>query len=117
MHAVLTQRSKLESFKREIYFKNVFLVGGSKAIFESQVMIKFLQVIVSHEMKPFTVFLVRKTSTRAEIEKGPYKHLLFEKKLPLFPNIVVKRTDLEPKVKGKKFKILLCQSQEVRRRS
>ena len=69
---------------------------------------KFLQALVQHEMRPFTVFLVHKTSTRSEIQNGPYKHLLFESKLPLFPNIVVKRKDLDPSAKGKKFKLMLC---------
>ena len=109
LYQVITDKKELETFKREIYFKYIFLVGGTTEIFESQVMNKFLQVLMEHKMKPFAVFLVRNTATRAIIEAGAYKHLIFNK-LPLFPNIIVKRTDLEPKVKKKKFKLMLCRS-------
>ena len=54
----------MQSFKKYCYFKYVFLVGGTQAIFDSQVMNRFLQSLIQFQMKPFAVFLVRNTATK-----------------------------------------------------
>ena len=46
LHQVVTDRKALANFSREIFFKHVFIVGGTQKIFESDVMTKFLQVLV-----------------------------------------------------------------------
>ena len=68
-------------------------------------------------MKPFSIYLVRKTSTREEIESTNFAHLTFNSKLTLYPNILVRQTDFEDKkTKNKKeFKLLLCQSFQVKK--
>ena len=39
---LVTSKQHLSSFRRYVYFKYVFLVGGTQAIFDSQVMNRFL---------------------------------------------------------------------------
>ena len=39
---LMVSKPHLQSFRRYIYFKYVFLVGGTQAIFDSQVMNAFL---------------------------------------------------------------------------
>lgn len=71
----------LAQFGKYIYFKTVFLVGGTQPIFDSQVMNRFLQSLIQAKMKPFAVYLVRNTATREQVEKGAYAHLLMQKNL------------------------------------
>ena len=73
---LVTSKQHLASFRKYIHFKYVFLVGGTQVIFDSQVMNKFLQSLIQCQMKPFAVYLVRSTSTKEQVERGPYKHLL-----------------------------------------
>ena len=73
---LVTSKQHLASFRKYIHFKYVFLVGGTQAIFDSQVMNRFLQSLIQCQMKPFSVYLVRSTSTKEQVERGPYKHLL-----------------------------------------
>ena len=110
LYTAITDRKYLNNLSREIFFKQVFIVGGTAKIYESDVMTKFLQVLVQHQMKPFAVYIVKNASSKKQISEGAYSHLLFESKLPQFPNIVVKKSDLATKAKGKKFKLLLCRS-------
>ena len=66
-------------------------------------------------MKPFAVYIVKNASSKKQIADGAYSHLLFESKLPQFPNIILKKSDLTSKSKNKNFKLLLCRSQEVKK--
>ena len=65
-------------------------------------------------MKPFAIYIVKNASSKKQIAGGTYSHLLFESKLPQFPNIIVKKSDLVAKTKKNNFKLLLCHSQEVK---
>ena len=46
LYAAVTDRKYLNNLSREIFFKQVFIVGGTAKIYESDVMTKFLQVLV-----------------------------------------------------------------------
>ena len=61
---LMISKTHLQSFRRYIYFKYVFLVGGTQAIFDSQVMNAFLQSLIQSGMKPFAVYLVKNSATR-----------------------------------------------------
>lgn len=75
---LVVSKTQLESFRKYIYFKYVFLVGGTQAILDSPVVNAFLQALIQGSMKPFAVYLVKATTTREEISKGPFQHLLLE---------------------------------------
>ena len=62
-------------------------------------------------MKPFAVYIVKNASSKKQIAQSAYSHLLFESKLPQFPNIVLKKSDLVAKSKKNGFKLLLSHSQ------
>ena len=64
-------------FKKQIYFKYVFLVGGTKELFGSQAMHKFLSAVVKQEMKPFALYLVKGINSKEEIVMRDFGHLCF----------------------------------------
>ena len=57
--------------------------------------------MVKHKMNPVNLFLVKNCSSKADIVKQGFAHLCV-KKLPLFPNIMLKASDLAPKGKAAK---------------
>lgn len=62
-------------------------------------------------MNPVNLFLVKNCASRADITKQGYSHLCVQK-LPLFPNIVMKHSDLVKESKATS-KLLLCQAGKV----
>lgn len=61
---LVTSKQHLASFRKYIYFKYVFLVGGTQILFDSSVMNRFLQSLIQCQMKPFAVYLVRNSATK-----------------------------------------------------
>ena len=104
------------TFKKQIYFKTVFLVGADQTLVQSEMFLRFLLSVKEAKMRPFKIYLVRDTESQKQIEKSEFSHLLINAKLPLFPNIVVKKSDFIPDKNVKDdFKILLCQSNMVKK--
>lgn len=68
--------------------------------------------MVQHKMSPVNLFLVKQCTTRADIDKQGFGHLCVQK-LPLFPNIVIRHSDVQKKSKSQS-KLLLCASGEVK---
>jgi len=60
-------------------------------------MFRFLNCLLNENVKPFSVNLLRKCTSREQIIANGYAHLLLENKLPLFPNIVIKGKDIGSK--------------------
>jgi hypothetical protein len=107
---VVASDTSVEKFKRQVCFKHVFLVGASQQVLDSKTMSNFLLTMVEHQMNPVNLFIVKNSLTHAEITAQGFSHLC-TKKLPQFPNIIVKASDLAPNSQKKsktKFKVLLC---------
>ena len=59
-------------------------------------------------MKPFSVYLVNIGSSLQQIKQKSFEHLcLKDKKLPLFPSIMLRSRDLSLKNKKGKMQVLL----------
>ena len=71
-------------------------------------MLRFLQCLIKHKMKPFSVYPIRNSATQSAIAEQGYGHLCFSDKLPLFPNIMVKGSDWGQQTSSER--ILLCNS-------
>ena len=69
----------------------------------------FLQAMVAAKMSPVNLFLVKNCVSKTDVVRQGYEHLCISQKLPLFPNVVVKHSDIVKKSKAK-GKVLLCQS-------
>ena len=51
------------NLKKQIYFKQVYLVGWTEELLESPIVKRLLQTLVKAEMRPFSVYFVRNTES------------------------------------------------------
>ena len=91
LQPILTSKPAIVSLKRQIYFKTVFLVGATQELLDSPVFARFLHYLKEAQMRPFAIYLVRKTSSKEEIESSSFYHLTMNAKLTLYPNIVLRQ--------------------------
>jgi hypothetical protein len=72
-------------------------------------MLAFLSSLLTEMMRPFSVYLVKNCTTVSQIHEQGFKHLcLGDRKLPLFPNIMLRSKDFKQNTKER---VLLVSSQ------
>ena len=86
------------------------MVGGELDVLDSPSMFKLLNCLITEQMKPFAVFLVPRIESKQDVIDKGYGHLCISGKLPLFPNIMLKATDLNKSDKSSTMRIFLCES-------
>lgn len=99
---LLDSKDLIKEFKQQILFKYVFLVGISTQLLESDLMLKFLATLLSEQMQPRQVNILRDITSKSQIEQKGYSHLLLQdRKLPLFPSIMLRAKDFHQQNESK----------------
>ena len=99
LDSIIESEVSIDKFKRFVCFKHIFLLGLSQELLESETMKHFLQAMVAAKMSPVNLFLVKNCVTKDDLKTQGYLHLCINK-LPLFPNVVVKHSDISKKSKA-----------------